>query len=39
MVPFTEMLKATTNTLTIDGAMLANCVEACFSCAQMYHLR
>ena len=34
MVRFTEMLKATTNTLTIDGAVLANCVEACFSCAQ-----
>jgi hypothetical protein len=34
MVRFTEMLKATTNTLTIDGAVLAACVEACFSCAQ-----
>lgn len=34
MIRVTEMLKATTNTFTLDGAVLAACVEACFGCGQ-----
>lgn len=34
MVNVTEMIGASPNSLSIDGALLAKCIDACFECAQ-----
>jgi hypothetical protein len=34
MVNVTEMIGASPNSLSIDGALLARCIDACFECAQ-----